>query len=160
MHLDTWILHVRLCVIYAQMHSIAILQRSGQDRAGWNGRSGVVRWSFGDRSAQEKKHLIEAAPFGRLDRMLRTAERRRKKKCLIEAAPCGCLDQMPRTTVKGGDTSYYNVWSPSPSRPARGTWPVDQKHDLNLTDLTWPDFQGFLTSFGWLFGFKNVTFSL
>ena len=36
----------------------------------------------------------------------------------------------------GGDTSYYNVWSPSPSRPAGGKSPDDQKHDLNLTDLT------------------------
>ena len=35
-----------------------------------------------------------------------------------------------------GDTSYYDVESPSPSRPAVGAWPVDQKLDLNLTDLT------------------------
>ena len=39
--------------------------------------------------------------------------------------------------VQFGDTTYYDVESPSPSRPAGGTWPVDQKHDLNLTDLTW-----------------------
>ena len=77
-----------------------------------------------------------------------------RRPCLAASIKC---DERP---FRGGDTSYYNVWSPSPSRPAGGKSPDDQKHDLNLSDLTWPDFQGFLTSFWWLFGFKNVTFSL
>ena len=35
-----------------------------------------------------------------------------------------------------GDTSYYDVESPSPSRPIGGKSPDDQKRDLNLIDLT------------------------
>ena len=51
--------------------------------------------------------------------------------------PGGVREQQPAgQTCQGEDTSYYDVWSPSPSRPAGGTWPVDQKHDLNLTGLT------------------------
>ena len=63
-------------------------------------------------------------------------QRRRKKKHLIEAAPFGRLDQMLRTIIYGGDTSYYDVESPWPSQVKGAKWPVDQKHDLNLTDLT------------------------
>ena len=67
--------------------SITILQSSGQDQPGWNGRSGVVGGSFG----AEKKLLIKAAPLGRLDQMLRTTEWRRKKN-LIEAPRSNAKD--------------------------------------------------------------------
>ena len=50
-------------------------------------------------SSAEKHYLIEAAPFGCLNQILSTTERRRKEKHLIEAAPFGRLDQMLRTTV-------------------------------------------------------------
>ena len=53
-------------------------------------------------SAEKKKHLIEVAPFGRLDQMLRTTERGPKKKHLIKAAPSGRLDQMLRTALQRG----------------------------------------------------------
>ena len=53
-------------------------------------------------SGAQKKHLIEAAPFGRLDQVLRTTERRRKEKHFIKAAPFACLNQMLRTAVQGG----------------------------------------------------------
>ena len=51
-------------------------------------------------AAPKKNFLIEAAPFGRLDQMLRT-EWRRRNKHLIAAAPFGCLDQMLSTVVWG-----------------------------------------------------------
>ena len=87
-------------------------------------------------------------------------QRRRKKKHLIEAAPLGRLHQMLRMTISAGDTSYYNVWSPWPQHWLKPKVPRQPRHDMNLTDLTWPDFQGFLTSFWWLCGFKNVTLKL
>ena len=62
--------------------------------------------AFGGRSADQrrrkKKHLIEVAPFGRLDKMLRATKRRQKKKHLTEAALFGRLDQMLRTMVPEG----------------------------------------------------------
>ena len=47
-------------------------------------------------SAAPKKHLIEAASFGRLNRMLRTPEQRRKKRHLNEAG----LVLPPRSNAK------------------------------------------------------------
>ena len=44
----------------------------------------------------EKNTLIEAAPFGHLDQMLRTTEQRRKEKHLIKAALFGRLDQFDK----------------------------------------------------------------
>ena len=53
------------------------------------------------RRRKQKKDLIEAAPFGRLDQMLWKTARRRQKKHLITAASFGGLDQILRTTVQG-----------------------------------------------------------
>ena len=69
-----------------------ILSRSS--RGSFGGRSGVVLRIVS--GAEKKKHLIEAAPFGRLDQMLQTAERRR-----ISAFDRGRLDQMLRSAVNG-----------------------------------------------------------
>ena len=81
----------------------------------------VVWGSFGDRlgvvlrtvrGADKKEHLIEAAPFGRLDQMLRKSERRPKNKYLIEATLLGRLNQMLRTAVRGVQDPQLKMDSP------------------------------------------------